>query len=281
MVTLLDGDSGHLTYGRAQTTLASGNLHLLINEYCEADGAVFAAELAPYLARLESRDLGLDFDFDFRGMLREAGDDPVMQAVQDAFFDRVYWDPSVRSASAIGAQTALGTGIVYDSRVHGSWVRMRNRTNEDSGELGTVGEEAWFTTYIATRRDWLATHPNQLLNRTVYRMDAFSRLIEDGAWELALPLTVRGVLIDEAVLSPPLRPSAAEDDWRVLKLRRPFMRGDDVTALQEALKAAGIKVTVDGIFGPGTERAVIAFQIREGLTVDGIAGPATRAALEG
>ena len=64
MVTLLDGDSGHLTYGRAQTTLASGNLHLLINDYCEADGAVFAAELAPYLARLESRDLGLDFDFE-------------------------------------------------------------------------------------------------------------------------------------------------------------------------------------------------------------------------
>jgi hypothetical protein len=30
-VTLLKGDTGHLTYGRSQTTLASGNLYLLIN----------------------------------------------------------------------------------------------------------------------------------------------------------------------------------------------------------------------------------------------------------
>ena len=31
-VTLLPGDSGHLTYGRSQTTLASGNLFLLIKD---------------------------------------------------------------------------------------------------------------------------------------------------------------------------------------------------------------------------------------------------------
>lgn len=278
-VTLLARDSGHLTYGRAQTTLASGNLHLLLNAYCEADGAAFAAALGPYLPRLEARDLSLDHDFGLRALLREAGDDPVMQAVQDAFFDRVYWNPATRSAGAMGAQTALGTGIVYDSHVHGSWSRMRNRTNEESGEFGDLGEEAWFAAYVATRRNWLATHPNTLLHRTVYRMDALRRLIDDGAWDLTLPLTVRGVYVDEDVLSPPLRPSAEDDGWRVLKLRRPFMCGDDVKALQQGLKKAGINVTVDGIFGPGTERAVIDFQIRERLTVDGIAGPATRAVL--
>lgn len=280
-VTLLSGDSGHLTYGRAQTTLASGNLHLLISAYCEAAGAAFAASLRPYLARLEARDLSLDFDFELRAVLREAGEDPVMQEVQDAFFDRVYWSPAARSAGAIGALSALGTGIVYDSHVHGSWRRMRNRTTEESGDLRDLGEEAWFAAYIATRRNWLATHPNTLLNRTVYRMEAFDRLIDDGAWDLALPLTIRGVRIDAEILTSPLRPSAEDDGWRVLKLRQPFMRGDDVKELQEALKGAGFKVTVDGIFGPGTERAVIAFQIREGLTVDGIAGPATQAALEG
>ena len=34
-VTLLPGDPGHLTYGRSQTTLASGNLYLLIKAYTE------------------------------------------------------------------------------------------------------------------------------------------------------------------------------------------------------------------------------------------------------
>jgi chitosanase len=32
-VTLLPGDSGHLTYGCSQTSLASGNLFLLIKAY--------------------------------------------------------------------------------------------------------------------------------------------------------------------------------------------------------------------------------------------------------
>ena len=45
-VTLLSGDSGHLTYGRSQTTLASGNLYLLIKAYCEAADAKFATMLS-------------------------------------------------------------------------------------------------------------------------------------------------------------------------------------------------------------------------------------------
>ena len=42
-VTLLKGDTGHLTYGRSQTTLASGNLYLLIKDYVDTDGAAFGA----------------------------------------------------------------------------------------------------------------------------------------------------------------------------------------------------------------------------------------------
>ena len=38
-VVVASGDAGHLTYGRSQTTLASGNLYLLISSYCSAPGA--------------------------------------------------------------------------------------------------------------------------------------------------------------------------------------------------------------------------------------------------
>jgi peptidoglycan hydrolase-like protein with peptidoglycan-binding domain len=51
-------------------------------------------------------------------------------------------------------------------------------------------------------------------------------------------------------------------------------------ALQVALRAVGLyDGAVDGIRGPGTRAAIVAFQARRGLAVDGIAGPATRRAL--
>ncbi|MCA8928955.1 MAG: peptidoglycan-binding protein [Alphaproteobacteria bacterium] len=278
-VTLLAGDTGHLTYGKAQTTLASGNLALLVGDYCRAEGATFAADLLPFLARVELRDLSLDRDRPFRRLLREAGDDPVMQAVQDAFFDRVYWQPAINSLAFLGGAQPLTAAVVYDSRVHGSWHRMRDRTNAEHGTLAGLGEEAWVSAYIATRRHWLATHGNSLLHKTVYRMDALQALADAGAWTLALPLTVRGVRIDEAALAGTVRVTAEDPDERVLKLTRPMMRGDDVRALQAALKDKRVAVSVDGVFGSETERAVIQFQIEADLTVDGIVGPATWAAL--
>jgi len=48
-VTLLSGDSGHLTYGRSQTTLASGNLFLLVQAYSEAESAQFGDALSAFL----------------------------------------------------------------------------------------------------------------------------------------------------------------------------------------------------------------------------------------
>ncbi|HEY4278181.1 MAG TPA: peptidoglycan-binding protein [Conexibacter sp.] len=50
--------------------------------------------------------------------------------------------------------------------------------------------------------------------------------------------------------------------------------GHDVKRLQAALG-----VHADGIFGPGTKKALRKFQARHGLTVDGIAGPSTWSAL--
>jgi peptidoglycan hydrolase-like protein with peptidoglycan-binding domain len=63
---------------------------------------------------------------------------------------------------------------------------------------------------------------------------------------------------------------------KILRLSNPLMEGEDVRKVQEALVKANINVTVDGIFGPATEKAVKEFQQQKGLTVDGAVGPATR-----
>jgi hypothetical protein len=51
-------------------------------------------------------------------------------------------------------------------------------------------------------------------------------------------------------------------------------RGPGVALVQRKLG-----ITANGVFGPGTERAVRRFQRRKGLTVDGVVGPITRRAM--
>lgn len=280
-VTLLPGDTGHLTYGRSQTTLASGNLYLLIKAYCAAVGAQFAAVLQPYLQQLSACDTTLDTNMTFRGLLSQAGDDPVMHSVQDQFFDRVYWLPSVQDAVSSGVSGALGTNVVYDSHIQGAWRIVRDKTNTNHGLAGDIGEQPWITAYVNERRNWLANNPNALLHATVYRMDSFLQLINNAQWDLPLPLSVRGVLIDQDTLSgtTPPRPSAHGPDETTLRFQTPPVQGDGVRAVQQALVNAGIAVTVNGTFGQNMDAAVKRFQSQKGLTVDGIVGPATRSAL--
>ncbi len=282
-VTLLAGDTGHLTYGRSQTTLASGNLYLLIRAYCRNENSEFGEELSGYLERLENRDFSLDNNTNFKRLLRDAGHDPVMKETQDEFFDRVYWNPAVRSAINSGIRSELGTSVVYDSFVHGSWLRIKKRTDEKFGSATDIGEHNWIAKYIAERYDWLKNHSNQLLRKTVYRMKSFGQIMATGNWSLELPFVVRGVMIDKAMLmyTPSPRALSSEDESpRLLKLRAPYLKGHDVSALQEALAQKGIEVDTDGIFGPETKTAVIEFQKQAGLEPDGIVGPATRAELE-
>lgn len=68
---------------------------------------------------------------------------------------------------------------------------------------------------------------------------------------------------------------------RLLYLRQPMLRGDDVAALQGRLGALGFDAgRDDGIFGPHTQSALTEFQRNTGLPVDGVCGPATIQALE-
>ncbi len=63
---------------------------------------------------------------------------------------------------------------------------------------------------------------------------------------------------------------------RLLYLRVPYMRGDDVLFLQRRLDELGFDSgPVDGIFSPELEVAVTEFQRNAGLNVDGIVGETT------
>jgi chitosanase len=285
-VTVIPGDKGHLTYGRSQVTLSSGGLHNLLAEYCAAAGAEMASQFQPLLPRLRAKDLTLDTEASVHALLRNAGKDPVMQAVQDGFFDKRYWVPSCNAAAKLGLTTPLSTAVVYDGRIHGNFDGIRKEVDKTGTVATGVSEKAWIAAYVATRKAWLLRKQDPL-PRTVYRMEAFKRLIEEDKWDLPLPVVVRGVSISEESLNPNSAltsdhvPTDVTPAARTLRLARPLMKGDDVRALQAALDRAGFANTPDGVFGPATDALLKQFQSSRNLTQDGVAGPRTQAVVRG
>jgi chitosanase len=273
MVTLLKGDTGHLTFGRSQTTLGSGNLFKLLQLYCSNHGAKFAARIERYLARVEVRDLALDTDQKLHNLLRATADDPVMRDTQDLFFDQVYWQPAARAAERLGIQSALGVAVVYDSYVHGSWGTIRDRTNQQKGTIENLGEKAWLQSYVSERRDWLTNSPRPDLRATVYRMEAFQRLMSQGFWGLELPLVVCGAEISPVSLTanPPGCFDGPQPGSRLLSLQSPLLRGLDVRLLQLGLSDSGTDIKADGIFGQASVKCVREYQAATGLPATGAA----------
>lgn len=264
-VTLIPDDPGHLTYGKAQCTLTSGTLFQLIKQYCDDGTGAFVTELDPYLERLQEKDLSLDGDTHFKTVLRQSGDEPNMQRVQDSFFDRIYYSVARKSWEQNGFKTALAYSVRCDAQIHGSWAIVRDITVAKYGTVAEIGETAWITSYVRVRRNWLATHAIKVLHGTVYRMDEYLKIIGANAWDLPLPLIIRGCRIDEQSLA-----GVTSVVRRVLKLTSPMMQGEDVRELQTKLG-----VPTDGAFGPGTQAAVQQFQMSKQVVADGVVGPKT------
>ena len=282
-VSVTSGDTGHLSFGRSQTTLGSGNLPMLLERYCSNGSARFGPRLAPYLARLAARDITLDQDFALHNLLRATADDPVMRDLQDGFFDEFHWEPATRAAARESIVSALGVVVVYDSRVQGSWKPLRDRTVAQLGGVALAGERAWISAYVDNRRSWLARHRRADLRRTAYRMEAFQRLIEQGYWSLELPLVVFGREISVASLAAlPVRSyDGPQPGTRALALQSPLLRGLDVRLVQLGLSEAGMDIRADGVFGQTSTRVVAEFQQQAGLAPTGIADEALIARLVG
>jgi N-acetylmuramoyl-L-alanine amidase len=93
----------------------------------------------------------------------------------------------------------------------------------------------------------------------------------------------RGLLVD-GTCGPQTWSALVESGFalgdRMLYVRRPMLRGDDVAALQRGLNRLGFDAgREDGIFGPDTATALTEFQRNAGLAPDAICGSATLGAL--
>jgi chitosanase len=270
-VAVLKGDSGHLSYGRSQAALGSGTLFQLLDSYCQKQSAKYAAQLQPYLTRFKNKDVSLDADAALKTLLKLAAtEDPVMRLTQDQFFDGRYLAPACSDAAALGISEPLAAAIIYDSRIQGGWALLKQRI----GPVTSRGSRDWAQRYIALRKAWLNSLAPPLPS-TVYRMDAFDSLVKLEKWNLDLPVTVHNIAITVEAMAGD---AAGPGQSRTLRLLTPYLRGSDVSALQQALQQKGLPVTPDGTYGAFTAKLVEQWQRTHAIAEDG-AGALTRRSL--
>lgn len=196
-------DGAGISYGKHQSTDRGGTLDKIVDLYIQKGGKQ-AAELKQFVpklalnesAKVDPKNIPSWAKY-LMGVLKTAGADPIMQECQDVVFDADYWVPAVGHTSALGIQSALGHLVVYDTCIHsgpGGVAIIRARFPELPPAKGG-DEKAWVQAYVNARRGWLAGNKNPIVQRTVYRMDAFNEMIKAGNWDLATPMTVRGVKI--------------------------------------------------------------------------------------
>lgn len=196
-------DGAGISYGKHQSTDRGGTLDKIVDLYIQKGGkqAEELKQFVPKLALNESAKVDPknipSWAKYLMGVLKAAGADPVMQECQDIIFDSNYWVPAAGHAASLGLTTALGHLVIYDTCIHsgpGGVAIIRARFPELPPAKGG-DEKAWVQAYVNARRAWLASNSNPIVQKTVYRMDAFSEIIRSGNWDLHVPLTVRGVKI--------------------------------------------------------------------------------------
>lgn len=187
-------DSGIISYGRFQFTLASGTLLTVLERYTTRSESSVASQLADFLPRVRATETSLREDQQFKDLLIAAGSDPIMQAVQDEVTTELYWDRVQElSISPRGIQTPLGQALLFDMAIayginHG-FIRLaeenlgippRSRVSDNGiTEMQLITEIARLN---KQSRDRQAERDN-LLGLKV-QGDFWMGLIELGDWQL-------------------------------------------------------------------------------------------------
>jgi len=201
LVTVLADGKG----GRRQVTLgiqfdeASGDLGRVLDLYAK-NGGRHAQELSRYRQLIDTGDntsTVLAKNNTFKALLKRAGSDPVMQAVQDNIFASETWDPAQRWFTENGFTLPLSMLVIADSFLQSGLMLqfLRNRFREVPPAQGGR-EKVFITDYTYVRNNWLSDHPNRAIHNSAYRTRCYLAQINSENWNLdSLPIVMNGVKV--------------------------------------------------------------------------------------
>jgi hypothetical protein len=187
-------DSGIISYGRFQFTLAAGSFITVINRYIERSNAPAAGELRGYMPRISAKDEGLRQDGRLKELCISAASDSLMQQIQDEVAVAGFYQPVVDlTITPRGITLPLSYALIFDIAInHGRFNHLVPKTEEVLGvpsksRLGDNGvSEVQFTTTLATvRRDNLYALAEKLkLPGLRKRGDFWVGIVGAGDWSL-------------------------------------------------------------------------------------------------
>jgi hypothetical protein len=187
-------DSGIISYGRFQFTLAAGSFITVINRYIERSNSPVAGELRGYMARINAKDEGLRQDARLKELCIGAASDAVMQQIQDEVAVEGFYQPVVDlTIIPRGITLPLSYALIFDTAInHGRFNHLIPKTEEVLGvpsksRLGDNGvSEVQFTTTLANvRRDNLYALAEKLkFPGLKNRGDFWVGIVGAGDWSL-------------------------------------------------------------------------------------------------
>jgi chitosanase len=214
-------DGAGISYGINQFTHRSGSLYAVIEAYLAqrptANVEIITRAL-PYLKLTTFEAIRqCSINAALKNALAAAGHSPEMQLAQRKVMFERYLGPAIDACEGSNFTLPLSLAVIYDSTVHGSYDKIRDRVAISRGEHPNAEdfEKQWIADYVAERDAWLSSVPR--LASTRYRTRLFLNLIKNANWNLDLPIIVQGIKLTDATLGlnstavPVVQPTSTGD----------------------------------------------------------------------
>lgn len=197
-------DGAGISYGKHQSTDKSDTLDKIVFKYIDLNG-LWAGDISCFTDLLEGDLTNIPSDRTnlLIRALKNAGEDPLMQKIQDEVFYNDYFKPAEEHCLYMDLKTPLAHLIIYDTCIQsgpGAVNKMRKLFPEVP-PIKHGNEKVYLSAYLNARYKWLAdfndngSKKEKLIRNSSKRVLELKKILDNGNMNLSLPISVFGIEI--------------------------------------------------------------------------------------